>query len=357
MEDLVSQMRESAEERLVAAVVAGDGVAFGELTERYRRELRVHAYRMLGSYDDAEDIVQETFMRAWRRRETYQSRSTIRAWLYKIATNACLDFLASTSRRARPYESEPLVASSSTAPTPLNVPWLQPYPDTLLEPASPRDDEPDAVSIARETIELAFLVTIQLLPPRQRAVLILRDVLGWPATETASLLDTSVPSVKSALQRARATIRDHLPESRDEWTATQPTSDEQAVLRRYVKAHERGDLDAIAELLARDIQQTMPPLPEWLVGRDALNELTAAVYDPSSPWFHGQWRLVPTAANRQLAVASYVSKPSAAETEGLAGEYRAQGLDVLRIVDGTVAAITTFEPKHFERFGLPLVLP
>lgn len=337
-------------------IQAIDETTFGELTERYRHELRVHCYRMLGSFDDAEDMVQETFLRAWRRRDTYAGRSTVRAWLYKIATNACLDFLGSRSRQARPYEGAALVESDALSRRPMNVPWLQPYPDALLEPASPRDHEPDAVSVARETIELAFLVTIQQLPARQRAVLILRDVLGWPAAEVAALLDTSVASIKSALQRARATVRGHLPERRDEWQAPTPSSDERAVLQRYVDAHERGDLDTIAQLLADDVKLTMPPNPEWLVGRDALLELTAAVYDRSSPWYHGQWRTVLTWANRQPAIANYVQNPSAPETAEMSGKYRGQGLDVLQIVDGKIAAITTFDPKQFERFGLPLVL-
>jgi len=177
----------SEESAVVAAARAGDESAFGGLAERYRRELRVHCYRMLGSFEDSEDLVQETFLRAWRRRETFEGRSTFRAWLYRIATNACLDFLG-RQPRARQTAASP----GGGSPPPAAIPWLQPYPDGLLETISPGEDEPDTALVERETIELAFLAAIQCLPPRQRAVLILRDVLGWPAKDTAALLESSV---------------------------------------------------------------------------------------------------------------------------------------------------------------------
>lgn len=342
---------------MVAAALAGDGGAFGELVERYRWELRVHCYRMLSSYDDAEDVVQETFLRAWRKRGAYEGRSTFRAWLYKIATNACLDLIDRNKRRAAPYRVPPLFESDVAAAPPADVSWLQPVPDRALEPVAD-EAEPAAAAVARETIELAFLVAIQRLPARQRAVLITRDVLGWPAAETAALLGTSVASVKSALQRARATLKQHLPQRRDEWTASgAPSTDERALLRRYVDAHQRADLGAMAELLAEDVRVTMPPYPAWLVGRDALLALTGEVFDRGSEWYHGHWRSVPTGANLQPAVAHYVQHPTAAETKGLAGAYRAQVLDVLRTDGGRVTAITSFEPRHFAAFGLPLVLP
>jgi RNA polymerase sigma-70 factor (ECF subfamily) len=222
---------------------------------------------------------------------------------------------------------------------------------------SPREIEPDAAAIARETVELAFLIAIQQLPPRQRAVLILRDVLGWSAEEVAALLESSVASVKSALQRARATVRDHLPDQRDEWTRdAEPTEEENALLQLYVDAHQNADFDVIAGLLAEDVVLTMPPYPEWLIGRDALVELTRQVYDPRSRHFHGQWRMVQTRANRQPAIANYVQLPSAGETRDLAGEFRAQGVDVLRVSGGLITAITTFEPRFFPLFDLPLVL-
>nr|WP_243742329.1 RNA polymerase subunit sigma-70 [Actinorugispora endophytica] len=340
----------------MTAAPADDG-AFGALLERHRWELRVHCYRMLGSYDDAEDVVQEAFLRAWRGRETYEGRSTFRAWLYRIATNACLDLIDRDRRRASPHRVPPLVGSDAATAPPADVPWLQPVPDRLLEPVS-HEAEPAAAAVARETVELAFLVAIQQLPARQRAVLITRDVLGWPAAETAALLETSVASVKSALQRARATLRRHLPPRRDEWAASgEPDAGERALLRRYVEAHQRADLDALAGLLAEDVRVTMPPHPAWLAGRDALVALTGQVFDRGSPLYHGRWRGVPTRANLQPAVAYYAQYPTAEETRDLTGEYRAQVLDVLRIDGGRVTAITSFEPRRFEAFGLPLVLP
>ena len=223
---------------------------FTARAEPYRRELRIHCYRMLGSFDEAEDQVQETFLRAWRARDSFKGRSTFRAWMYRIATNACLDALG-----RRPVPADPA-----------DIPWLQPYPDRLL----PSEDEPDAVVVARETIELAFLAAVQVVPPRQRAVLILRDVLGWPAKDAAELLETSVASVNSALQRARATLRDHLPERRLDWSGGERSEQERALVRRYVEASERGDTRALALMLRDDARFSMPPEPGLFVGREAI---------------------------------------------------------------------------------------
>jgi RNA polymerase sigma-70 factor (ECF subfamily) len=187
--------------------MTGHDSAFAEQVERHRRELHVHCYRMLASFDEAEDAVQETLLRAWRGRGGFDGSSLLRAWLYRIATNVCLDMLRGSSRR--------LTTMQSFA----EVPWLQPYPDRLLDEIASSDDEPEAVVVERETIKLAFLAALQVLPPRQRAALILRDVLGWPASETASLLETSVAAANSAVQRARATMQDHLPARRAEWSA------------------------------------------------------------------------------------------------------------------------------------------
>ena len=352
-------MRPSGAEEgaVVAAAQAGDESAFASLVERYRRELQVHCYRMLGSFEESEDLVQETFLRAWRSRESFEGRSTFRAWLYRIATNACLDFLDRYPRRPRPYEPGPALEAGVTAEPPPAVPWLQPYPDRMLDPLAPGEAEPDAVVVAKETIELAFLVAIQHLPPRQRAVLILRDVLGWPANETAALLEGTVPSVKSALQRARATVKDHLPARRDEWgPSVDPTEEERALQRRYIEAHERGDAGAVAELLAEEVRLTMPPNPEWFVGREAIVGLHTVVFDPVSAWYHGRWRSLPTRANRQPAVAHYCQRPSAEATKELPGDYKAQVLDVLRVEEGKIVGITAFEPPLFEAFGLPLTL-
>jgi RNA polymerase sigma-70 factor (ECF subfamily) len=346
------------EERAVAAAArAGDQSAFADLVEGYRRELRVHCYRMLGSFDESEDLVQETFLRAWRKRESFEGRSTFRAWLYRIATNACLDHLRRHQRRPVPRDPRSAMGVSVAARPRAEIPWLQPFPDRLLEPAAPSDDEPDAAAVAKETIELAFMVAIQHLPPRQRAVLILRDVLGWSAKETAALLDTSVASVKSALQRARPALKKHLPERRLEWApSAEPTEEERALLQRYMAAHARADLDAVAEMLAEDVLVTMPPHPMWFAGRDALAAFTAQVFDPSSSWYHGRWRSVVTRANMQPAVAHYVEKPTYEATSRLRGDYRAQVLDVLRIEGGKVVEITAFEPAVFPAFGLPLTL-
>jgi RNA polymerase sigma-70 factor (ECF subfamily) len=288
---------------------------------------------MLGSFDEAEDVVQETFLRAWRRRETYAGRSTFRAWLYRIATNACLDHLERHPRRpvAQPAGAE--------------VPWLQPFPDRLLEAAAPEDAEPDAVVVAKETIELAFLVAVQHLPPRQRAVLLLRDVLGWSAAETAALLEWSVASANSALQRARATLRQHLPQQRAEWTTSDPTEEERAVLRRFIDATERADVDALGALLREDAIFAMPPEPGWFQGREAIMQLwSPAMVGPSAYEF----RCVATWANRQPAAANYV--------RGSDGAFHALAIDVLRVEGDRVAEVTTFGAGVFALFGLPETL-
>src|SRR6266576_2415898 len=231
--------------------IAGEEPAFAELTERHRRELHVHCYRMLASFDEAEDAVQETLLRAWRSRDSFDGGSLFRAWLYRIATNVCLDILRRSSRRP------------ATVRNVSDVPWLQPYPDALLDQVAPSHDQPDAIIVERETIELAFLAAMQLLPPRQRATLIARDVLGWPASETASLLETSVAASNSALQRARATMGEHLPAKRSEWSVGEPSDEERALLARFIDAHERYDAAAAIAIAAKDLRVTMPPYP-WL---------------------------------------------------------------------------------------------
>ncbi|WP_174554103.1 sigma-70 family RNA polymerase sigma factor [Microtetraspora fusca] len=332
-----------------SAVRSGDESMFAQVVEPYRPELQVHCYRMVGSYDDAEDLVQETFLKAWRRRDGFEGRSTVRAWLYRIATNACLDFLRRHTRRPQHYEALPGMEHGSGEP-PARVTWLQPYPDRLLEGVVADEVGPDAAVVSKETMELVFLTAIQHLPPRQRAVLILRDVLGWPATETAELLKLSVPAVNSALQRARPTIRGHLPERRTEWTASETLGrEERAIVRRYMAAAERGDISAMAELLSEDARLTMPPNPLWFVGRSAILSFVAPVFDSGSPQYLGRWRHLPTRANGQPALAGYVQRPGTTV-------YRAQNLDVIRIADGKIVEITTFEPHLLPAFGLPLKL-
>ncbi len=352
---MATRSGETEDDQVVVAVRAGDESAFTELFERYRRELQVHCYRMLGSFQESEDLVQEAFLRAWRRRNTFEGRSTFRAWLYRIATNACLDFLDRHPRRPRAYDAA--AGGNVAVRPPPAVLWLEPYPDQLMDPAAQGDADPDAVVVSKETIELAFLVAIQHLPPRQRAVLILRDVLGWSIADTAELLDGSVASVKSASARARATVKEHLPERREEWApAADATAAERAVLQRYIEAHEQGDPQAVAVLLAEDVRLTMPPEPVWFAGREALAGLHAGVFDPASPWFHGRWRSVPIGANQQPAVAQYCERPSADETKGLSGAFKGQVLDVLRVEQGKIVEITSFPPRIFPAFGLPLTL-
>jgi RNA polymerase sigma-70 factor, ECF subfamily len=311
-----------------------DDSAFAALAEPHRRELQVHCYRMLGSYEDSEDLVQETFLRAWRSRASFSGgeRSSFRAWLYRIATNACLDVLRARPRRILPPQVAPPGDPAVDPPPPADLPWLQPYPDLLLEPAGPAEHEPGAVVVARETMEIAFMAAIQHLPPRQRAVLLLREVLGWSARDTASLLETSIAAVNSSLQRARATLRDRLPERRSDWAAPAgPSDEERALLRRYVDAHERADVESLAELLREDALLTMPPHPTWYSGRAAIVVASAKGFDPA----FGRLRSVVARANLQPAVAHYLRRPG--DTE-----YRPLALDVLRVEDGLVAEIHSF---------------
>jgi RNA polymerase sigma-70 factor (TIGR02960 family) len=318
-----------AEDAVVAAALAGDERAFAVLVDRYRRELHVHCYRMLGSFEEAEDVVQETLLRAWRGRDRFEGGLGFRAWLYRIATNACLDVLRRRRRRPRTLRSF------------AEVPWLQPYPDRLLDELAPSDTEPDAVVVARETIELTFLAVIQLLPPRQRAVLLMRDVLDWPASETAALLDMSVAAANSALQRARTTLRQRLPARPSEWAGTEPSEQERALLEGFIDAHERADAAAAAALAREDIRITMPPHPWCYEGLAAIRPLLEEGL--TGP---GDWRLLPTRANRQPTAASYLRAHGDSE-------FRAFKLDVLRVEGGRIAEVTTFDARLFPAFGLP----
>jgi RNA polymerase sigma-70 factor, ECF subfamily len=343
-----SAPRRDEDGAVVAAARGGDESAFTVLAERYRRELQVHCYRMLGSFEEAEDMVQETLLRAWRRCGTFEGRSTFRAWLYRIATNACLDTLASSSRRVLPREAGPAAGAGPVAAAPPEIPWLQPYPDQLLDEIASPEAGPDAAAVTRETIELGFLTAIQHLPPRQRAVLILRDVLAWSAAETAALLDTSVAGVNSALQRARATLRQHRPADRLAWApAVEPSAEERVLLQRYMDAHDRADGSGLAQLLRADVRFSMPPEPTWVVGRQPLLDFFRDIFGPDPI---GHMRLVPVRANRQPAAANYLRRWDEAEYHGLT-------LDVLRIEGGVIAEITTFGSHLFPAFGLPPALP
>ena len=242
---------QATEAELAAATQAGDADAFALLAERFRAQLQLHCYRMLGSREDAEDLVQETLLRAWSKRATYAGRSTFRAWLYGIATNACIDILRQRSKRVLPPDIA-AAADPAVPPQPAaDLPWLEPYPDTLLDQAA-AELEPESAAITRETTELAFLAAIQHLPPRQRAVLILRDVMDWPAKQVASALETTVASVNSALQRAHATMAGHLPASdHASRSARSVTEHERALLDGMIAAWERADASALAAPAAR----------------------------------------------------------------------------------------------------------
>ncbi|GAA1041450.1 RNA polymerase subunit sigma-70 [Virgisporangium ochraceum] len=292
------------------------GVDFTDLTRRHHRELHVHCYRMLGSYEAAEDHVQEVFLRAWRARDSFESRSSTRTWLYRIATNACLD----TLRRSTPRP--------------------QPYPDHLLD----EHPGPEAVAVGRETISLAFLAAIQQLPPRQRAVLVLRDVLDWSAREVADLLDATVTAANSALQRARGTLRARWPAGRGDWApAEAPDATQRNLLERYIAAHERADPAALVALLREDVRLTIEPeVGEW-TGRAAV---AGALHEGMTT--PGAWRMLPTSANRQPAVAGYVR--AAGDTV-----FRPFVLSVLSPGrDGDLAAMDVFHvPALFPAFGLP----
>jgi RNA polymerase sigma-70 factor (ECF subfamily) len=329
------------ETELWSRALRGDRDAFAAVVGRYRRELQVHCYRMLGSLEDAEDIVQETFLRAWRRRETFRGRSTLRAWLYGIATNACLDTLQHRSRRLLPQFVTDAADPFGAVPPASEIAWLEPYPDRLLDEIVDLDDGPDEAIIARETIELAFLVAIQHLPPRQRAVLILRDVLGWSARETGRMLDMSVIAASSALQRARETLKGHLPERRLEWTRSTPDAVERLLLERYMEAWRQMDVDGLVSLLTEDARIAMPPTAAWYEGREAIRVfLSHHPLAPSArPHLH-----VPTRANRQPAFAIFVPAGPGATPDPFA-------LSVLRIEDGLIAEIDIWlQPELLRRF-------
>jgi RNA polymerase sigma-70 factor (ECF subfamily) len=325
--------------------VAGDARAFHQLTEPHRRELLVHCYRMLGSLDDADDAVQESLLKAWRGLAGFEGRSTVRAWLYRIATNVCLDAVEHRARRVLP----PTIARSADPhlppdPDDPDMPWLQPYPDALLEVVDPHPlADPAAVIVHRERIELAFIAAVQYLPPRQRAVLLLREVLGWSAAETARILDTTPASVNSALQRARSTLDTHLPATGGAATAA---AEQAELVARYVRAWHDKDVPALVSLLREDASMAMPPTPSWYKGRDHIAIYLQRLF--ASPWGL-DLRVVITGANRQPALAVYGPGDD---------DHRPFAIKVLTIHNGLIAAITGFvDPGLFGRFGLPPRLP
>jgi len=317
---------------------------FDDLVRRYRRELHVHCYRMLGSFDEAEDHVQEVLLRAWRSRDGFQDRSSPRTWLYRIATNACLDTLRREARRAVPVQSS---APAGQGPSVAMMPWLQPYPDALLDELADSQPGPEAEVVRRETTSLAFLATIQLLPPRQRAVLILREVLSWRATEVAGLLGMTVPAVNSALQRARATLREQWPDGQRDWaSAAEPDAGQRRLLQRFIEAHEQADPEALIAILGDDVRLAISPqVGEW----NGQGEVGGALRGGMT--ILGQWRVLPIRANGQPGAAGYLRR--AGETV-----FVPFVLSVLRLKQGRVAEIAAFEqPSMFTAFGLPARLP
>jgi RNA polymerase sigma-70 factor (TIGR02960 family) len=328
-----------------AAVLArartGDEAAFRALTEPHRRELQLHCYRVLGSVLDAEDMVQETLLAAWRSLEAFEGRASVRSWLYRIATNRCLNALRARSRRPREV---PAMAGAPQPTHRIEPIWLEPYPDVLLEDIPDGSAGPEARYEAKESIELAFVVALQHLPPRQRAALVLADVLGFHTAEVAAALDSGEASVKGALQRARATLRARLPAAGRE-RAPQPHSAlERRLAGRFADAVESGDVDAIVALLTDDALLTMPPQPLEYQGHDPIAAFLRYRAEQRVPL-----RVVPTRANTQPAFGCYL--PDAA----LARPY---GFTVLTLAGGAIAAITWFaDTGFFPRFGLPQRLP
>jgi RNA polymerase sigma-70 factor, ECF subfamily len=323
--------------------------AFERLAEPLRREIRVHCYRMLGSLHQAEDLLQESYLRAWRSFDRFQGES-LRAWLYKIATNACLNAIESRKhvQRLLPDQLGPSTTQMPEGPAPSEVVWLEPCPDSYLEGIADDTPNPEARYAAREAVQLAFVAAIQELPPRQRAVLLLCDVLGLAAAEAARLLDSTTASINSALQRARETLTKRYPDGRP-GTMPQPDSEQQKLLNRYLEAWERHDVDSFVALLKEDAIFTMPPWLQWYVGRETIRSFFGIAWKTC-----GGVRLVPTAANAQPAFAVY--DYSAADKR-----WHAHAIHVLTIRDHTLSALTAFQPPTgpnlFPAFGLPTVLP
>ncbi len=337
-------MLESNETGAVAAVLAGDQNEFSRLAEPYRHELQVHCYRMVGSLHEAEDMVQETYLRAWRRLETYAGRASLRAWLYRIATNVCLDTLEKRPRRTLPVRSQP-PAEPSTPPAPplTEVIWLEPFPDDLLDDVEPT---PEARYALHESITLAFLTVLQLLPPRQRAVLILRDVLDWDASEVAESLDMTVSAVNSALHRARVALnKNYSAEPLVNLKLADPAT--RTLLDRYVETWEQADVPGLLALLREDVTISMPPSPTWYSGRAALGAVAEAMIFAGQG--RGRFRLKPTRANGQPAFGFY-------RRDEATGHYHAESIQVV-VLDDRAAQFTTltsfFDASLFAHFGLP----
>lgn len=334
--------------------IASNPQAFGELIEPYRRELQIHCYRILGSLHEAEDMVQETFIKAWKNIGTYEGRASFRSWLYKIATNTCLDFLDSKrSRRLLPFQisaaSDP---RSSILPPAPELTWLEPFPDEWL--ADTAAINPEARYSQSESISLSFLTALQVLPARQRAVLILRDVLDFSAAETAEVLELTVSSVNSALNRARKTLSERYQGKIPE-TSRVSFADEKSkqLLNHYIRAWQAADVNGLVSLLKQDAILAMPPSPSWYQGKRAIGKFVAATVLGNNGMFPGKaknrWRFIPTRANASLALAMYQRADQ--------NKYHAFGLQVLIFQRDKVSHIINFiDPSLPVRFGLPATL-
>ena len=324
--------------------------AFEQLAEPFRREIKLHCYRMLGSEHEAEDLVQETFLRAWRSFDSFEGGS-FRAWVYRIATNACLNALASRKSMQRwlPDQHGPAAVETTVGGPATDVAWLEPYPDSNLEGIADQAANPEARYTSREAVQLAFVATIQQLPPRQRAALLLCDVLGWAAAEAATLLGGSTASINSALQRARATLAKPYPDGRPP-VVPEPNPAQQKLLGRYLQAWEGHDLDGFVALLKEDATYTMPPWRQWFAGRDAIRSFFATAWQNWTGF-----RMLPTAANGEPAFAFYAHRIGADATPA------AHSLHVLALEHDMISRLTLFvqyaDPHLFRSFGLPLILP
>ena len=354
MQNASSSSSQLVEAARLDAARHGDSQQFSELTEPYRRELQVHCYRILGSLQEAEDMVQETMLKAWRRLDTYEGRASFRAWLYKIATNACLDFLDQRrSRRLLPLDVNPASdPEASILPPTTEMTWLEPFPDEWL-----RDTQavnPEARYTDLESISLSFMIALQSLPPRQRAVLILRDVLDFSANETAEVLEITVSSANSALHRARATLAKRY-HGREIGPSDSSANDErtQWLLDHFVQAWETADVEGLVALLKEDAMLAMPPSPSWYRGRKAIRTFVAATVFGDDGMFggkaSGRWRLLPTRANGSPAFALYQRDNK--------DEYQAFGLHALVYDAGRLNQIISFIDSSLPaRFGLPAVV-
>ncbi|HET9905807.1 MAG TPA: sigma-70 family RNA polymerase sigma factor [Anaerolineales bacterium] len=340
----MKQIQTDEQAEHLASALAGDQGAFEKLVEPYRREILVHCYRILGSFEDAEDISQEILLRVWKRLESFEGRSSLRAWLYKIATNACLDALDSRRARGLSKELYPRGDPTGELPSPSNeVIWVEPFPDEYID--GQPNIYPEARYEVRESITLAFVAALQKLPGRQRAALLLCDVLGWSANEAAEILDSSTAAVNSALQRARETMK------QPERKPISASLNEQlsALLSRYVSAWEAADSAALVAVLREDVALTMPPLPVWFGGRDNvyrfIEEKLFKMFDPF------RVRLIPIRANSSPAFAAYQMDSN--------GDYRAAAIHILTIENGEITEINdflTFDGQLFSKFGLPLMI-